>query len=30
MAFERALEGAVVQMLGEAQSHIDDAPIWRQ
>jgi hypothetical protein len=29
MALERALEGAVVQMLDEAQSHIDDAPIWR-
>jgi len=29
MAFARALDGAVVQMLDEAQSHIDDAPIWR-
>ena len=29
MAFARALEVAVVQMLDEAQSHIDDAPIWR-
>jgi hypothetical protein len=29
MAFERALEGAVIQMLDEAQSHIDNTPIWR-
>jgi DNA-binding transcriptional LysR family regulator len=29
MAFTRALEEAVIQMLDEAQSYIDDAPIWR-
>ena len=29
MAFERALEAAVIKMLDEAQSHIDDTPIRR-
>jgi hypothetical protein len=29
MAFERALEAAVIKMLDEAQSHIDDSPIRR-
>ena len=29
MAFARALEAAVIKMLDEAQSHIDDAPIRR-
>jgi hypothetical protein len=26
MAFERALEAAVIKMLDEAQSHINDTP----
>ena len=29
MAFERALEAAVIKMLDEAKSHIDDTPIRR-
>ena len=29
MAFARGLEEAVAQMLEEAQTHIDDTPIWR-
>jgi hypothetical protein len=29
MAFARGLEEAVDQMLEEAQTHIDDTPIWR-